>query len=129
MDARPERVRAWVLFNVSKPEDVAKKIALRFADGEDRWIIVRADVVRGDYDLVVPVDAADEAAYDEVLGILREAAPGATLTFARVKDHVRTPPHKSDCFVTPAEHREEPLGIANRPGRHRSRSPGGNPWG
>ena len=130
MDPEAQRVRAWVLFNVREPEDVAKKIALRFADGEDRWIIVRADVVRGDYNLVVPVDAADEAAYDEVLGILREAAPGAKLTFARVKDHVPPPPHKSDFFVTRQEWADDhPLKIEDRPGRHRSQSPGGNAWG
>lgn len=127
MDARPERVRAWVFFNATDAHKAAKAIAKDFGEGQDNWVIVRADVVEGDPNLVVPVDAASKEALEEVLVILRRAA-GAEKSIARVKTHYPKAPHSAHCYVTHAEFDEHPDPAYGPPGRH-PKSPGGNAWG
>jgi hypothetical protein len=123
-----ERVRAWALVVSSNPEATATQIEAQFALGGDDWVIVRADVVQGAHNLVVPIDAATEAWFQTVLETLR-AAPGVTqVDVERVVRHFPMTPHRSHSFVTPVELDTFPSPDFPSPGRH-PKSPGSNPWG
>ncbi|MEK6588740.1 MAG: hypothetical protein AABY97_07865 [Chloroflexota bacterium] len=127
MDAEAKRVRAWVFFKVEDAGEAARKIAVHFREGGDDWIIVRADVVEGDPNLVVPVDAASDDQFKAVLEILRKEV-GAEKSYGLVKNHYPDPAHKAYCFVTPGEHGRHRDPAYDPPGRH-PKSPGGNAWG
>jgi hypothetical protein len=123
-----ERVRAWALVLSSNAEATAAEIASHFTQGGDDWVIVRADIVQGAHNLVVPVDAANEAAFQTVLGML-QAAPGVTqVGVERVVAHYPSPTHRSHSFVTAGELDAFPSPDFPTPGRH-PKSPGSNPWG
>jgi hypothetical protein len=100
-------------------------------EGGDGYVVVRADVVEGDYNLVVPVDAVDAAAFDSVLSDLSGKLNGQVLsgpTVLHVTDHYPLPPHCSHTFVAGGEFERFPLPEYAPPGRH-PQSPGYNPWG
>jgi len=130
-----ERVRAWVLGKSDQPEETAKAIGKLIddemvkapADRRDDLIIVRADVVEGDYDIVVPVDAASEEALSAALEMIEGAGLLEPKTF-RVRTHNPSPPHAASTFVTAAELRADPAQEFSPPGRHPA-SPGRNAWG
>ncbi|MCH8093937.1 MAG: hypothetical protein IH953_05020 [Chloroflexi bacterium] len=130
-----ERVRAWVLGKSDQPEETAKAIGQLMddemvkapADRREDLIIVRADIVEGDYDLVVPVDAASEQALATALEMI-EGAGLLQPTTLRVQTHNPSPPHAASTFVTAAELRAHPAQEFSPPGRHPG-SPGRNAWG
>lgn len=127
METRSQRVRAWVLLKASDPQQAARAIGVYFTDGGDEWVIVRADVVEGEYNLIVPVDAANDEALEKVLGILKKVAKGDP-SVARVVEHYPAPVHNAHCFITVDEYELNPLREYYPPGRH-PQSPGANPWG
>jgi len=90
-------------------------------------VIVRADVVEGEYNLIVPVDAANDEAFDKVLALLKKVAKGDPLV-ARVVEHYPAPVHNAHSFITVDEYELNPLREYYPPGRH-PQSPGANPWG
>ena len=132
----PERYRAWVLFKVDDPHGAAANFGVLddkgltlLTDGGNDYVIVRADVVDGNenYNLVVPVDAANEVAFLEAKGRLT-AVVGDPTGELHVVEHFPTPPHRSSTYVTEKELAECFLPEYNPPGRH-PQSPGANPWG
>ena len=127
MDSGSQRVRAWVLLKTSDPRQAAKAIGVHFTEGGEEWVIVRADVVEGEHNLIVPVDAANHAALEGALEILRGVAT-ADPVVARVVEHYPAPVHNAHCFITVDEYEMNPLREYYPPGRH-PQSPGANPWG
>jgi hypothetical protein len=122
------RYRAWVLFDVLDPQQAAGAVADLLTEGEDAWVIVRADVVTGDYNLVVPVDAANAVAFQAAQEALVGRVGSEPAAILCVLSHVPEPPHGSHTFVTEGELGEFYLREYDPPGRH-PQSPGANPWG
>lgn len=132
----PERYRAWVLFYVDDPQGAAAKFGVLddkglslLTDGGNDYVIVRADVVDGNeqYNLVVPVDAANEDHFKVAIDRLTTVV-GEQRIVLRVGEHFPTPPHRSATFVTEKELAECFLPEYFPSGRH-PQSPGANPWG
>lgn len=126
MESTLERVRAWALFNSKDPEKAAQKISEIFTQGNDEYVVIRADVVKGKFNLVVPVDVRDDAALDGLLPKLTAVAGPATLL--RVVHHYPEEPHRAHSYVAQGEFARFPLPEYEPPGRH-PKSPGANPWG
>jgi len=122
------RVRAWVLVTSSNPEATASQLAAQFTQGGDDWVMVRADVVQGAHNLVVPIDAANETALQAALALVNGATGVQQATVNRVVAHYPAPAHRSHTFVTQGEIDEFPVPDFTSPGRH-PKSPGSNPWG
>ncbi len=123
-----ERVRAWALVVSSNPEATAAQIAAQFTQGGDDWVIVRADVVQGAHNLVVPIDAANETAFQAALAMVQGATGVQQVGVERVVAHYPSPTHRAHTFVTQSEIDEFPVPDFTSPGRH-PKSPGSNPWG
>jgi len=123
-----ERVRGWALVVSTNPEATAAAIAAQFTQGGDDWVIVRADVVQGAHNLVVPIDAANETAFQTALAMVQGAAGVQQVDIERVVAHSPSPTHRSHSFVTPGELEAFPSPDFPSPGRH-PKSPGSNPWG
>jgi hypothetical protein len=98
-------------------------------EGND-YVVVRADVVQGDFDLVIPVDAASSGVLtDTVLVKLDDLLDlPATPTVLPVVGTFPNPPHVASTFITPGEFELYPAPEYCPPGRH-PQSPGSNPWG
>jgi len=124
----PERVRAWVLATATDAPQAAGALSAFFDQGGDDYVLVRADVVEGEANLIVPVDAASQAALDSVVAMIRDATGDSSPTVARVLSHNPDPPHRSYTFVTPGELDRDPVDEYSPPGRH-PKSPGRNGWG
>ena len=129
MDGQTERKRAWVLLKYGDPDAAAALISDNFTKGGEEWVVVRADVVNdGQYNLVVPVDAANEAALETVLAMLAKVPGLVKIKVLRVERYYPRPSHRSHSFVTPAEVEEFRVPEFEKAGRH-PQSPGANPWG
>jgi hypothetical protein len=133
------RYRAWVLFVVDDPVAAAARISVPddkgltlLTEGGDNYVIVRADVVEGnqDFNLVVPIDAADKGEFDVAHKRLTDLLGGTSMVL-HVTGHCPTPPHRSNTFITESE-LNGPNGYYLKEydpsGRH-PKSPGANPWG
>ncbi|MEE9230370.1 MAG: hypothetical protein V3U86_06660 [Acidobacteriota bacterium] len=129
------RIRAWVLGKSEEAEETARAIGQLIGDEmkkapanrREGLIIVRADVVQGDYDIVVPVDAANEESLATALEMIVGAGLGDPVTL-RVQTHNPEPPHAASTFVTAAELQAHPAQEFTPAGRH-PKSPGRNAWG
>jgi hypothetical protein len=140
MIAKTDRVRAWVLLRVAEPHSAAAMFDKRdrsgrglLTEGGDQYVVVRADVVEGSsvYNLVVPIDAQDEAGLSAAIHALSSklgAQPEQTMIL-RVVSHYPKVPHNAHSFVTPKELKGKPAPEFDPPGRHWPKSPGANPWG
>lgn len=131
--ARPQqagngRVRAWVLAKAMDAVQAAEALSAYFTQGGDEYVVVRADVVEGEVNLIVPVDAASQAGLDTVVAMIRDATGDSSPTIAKVLSHNPDPPHRSHTFVTPGELDRDPVDEYSPPGRH-PKSPGRNGWG
>ena len=126
--AGSERVRAWVLAKSMDAAQAAQALSAYFTQGGDEYVLVRADVVEGEVNLIVPVDAASQEALDGVLEIIRGATGDISPTVARVVSHFPDPPHRAHTFVTGDELDRDPVDEYSPPGRH-PKSPGSNGWG
>ena len=127
-----ERYRAWILFSVEDPRGAAAELSSLLTEGGDDFIVVRADVIEGDFsngdfNLVIPVDAADDTAFGTVLADMTDRV-GSAPTVLHVTDHYPLPPHCSHTFIAEEEFKSFPLPEYDPPGRH-PQSPGANPWG
>jgi hypothetical protein len=124
-----ERVRAWVLIQAD-PEVAAEIHGSLGAAGGDDYVVVRADVVDYHFNIVVPVDAANEEQLCVAVCEIRKIkGVGATLVIP-VTEHNPDPPHKAHGYISEEEANaywppDEP---DFEPGRQGS-SPGGNAWG
>jgi hypothetical protein len=128
-----KRERGWVLIKVRDPEgieEVVEKLdeGLFFeAGGKEEFVIVRTDVVIGEFDLVVPIDARDAGAFREARALIEKNFDPTELVILKVKKHKPAPPHKADGYIDPEEAEVYPTHRL-QVGRQRS-SPGANPWG
>jgi hypothetical protein len=95
--------------------------------GEDAYVVIRADVVQGEYNLVVPVDTAGQSDFDSLLGTLTEMV-GSEPIVLMVDEHHPTQTTRANSYVTESEAKglEEDF---PEPGRQVPNSPGANPWG
>jgi hypothetical protein len=118
-----------VLLRFEDPGAAAIQISGTFQEGGDEWVVVRADVViDGEYNLVVPVDAADEAWLQVVLGNLAKVPGLIKVKVLRVESYNPSPSHRAHSYVTASEVDEFRVPEFAEPGRH-PKSPGANPWG
>jgi hypothetical protein len=124
------RARAWVLVRAERAEDVAERLYERLGqEGGDSWVVVRADVVEYEYNMVVPVDAESAEMVHEVVGMIRDHPGVRDVVVAWVQRHIPYPPHDAHGYITEEELEastkpEEPI----KPGRQGA-SPGYNGWG
>lgn len=100
-----ERARAWVLVNAEPGQ--AKEAAVEIWDLnplEGDNFVVRADIVTGPYDIVVPVDAESLETLTNVIldGIQQVPGVRETLTML-VGVHNPYPPHLGKGYVTEEE--------------------------
>lgn len=116
-------VRAWILLKLEEDGDSAALSALakdiycavnlhdEYAT-DSKVFVVRADLVEGDYDLVIPVTAG--TLKDNKLGILESIIKASVekcglrlatggLIRLKVAKHVPFPPHKAPGYVTEDE--------------------------
>jgi DNA-binding Lrp family transcriptional regulator len=119
-----KRARAWVLINVEPGQ--AKEAAAGIwglKDLEGNNFVVRADIVTGPYDIVVPVDAESMETLTSVILDRIQQVPGVreTLTIV-VGVHNPYPPHLGKRYVTEEE------AAATNP-RIEPGPLGNNPWG
>ena len=124
------RARAWVLVRAERAQDVAKGLYDELGHaGGNSFVVVRADVVEYDYDIMIPVDAESRATVDEVVGMIKDYPGVRDTVVIWVQSHVPYPPHDAHGYITEEELEastkpEEPI----KPGRQGA-SPGYNGWG
>ncbi len=147
------RVRAWILVKAEDPEKLSNELAdeyrdirsknrvVEFGKGGGELVIVRADVVDDDpqlveladpseseTNLVIPVDAANRGILRKFVGDIKKAQEVTVVSVLTVQKHNPDPPHASSTFVTSTEFDLDPVRDYDPPGRH-PHSPGRNPWG
>ena len=121
------RVRAWVLVEAEPAQEVAVGLYKELGHkGDDSFVVVRADVVDFDYNIIVPVDAESENALSDVVEQIRGMDGVNETVIVRVKEHVPYPPHDAHGYITAqeAEAGQETV----EPGRQGA-SPGFNAFG
>lgn len=136
MAGEDKRVRAWVLVKSDEPEETAKELNEKLNDELKKphperrkdLVIVRADVVDGEYDVIVPVDSANPGSLKQALKMIEDARGTTSVTVCEVTTHYPDPPHSTATFVTEEEHDADPVPEFAPPGLH-PRSPGNNAWG
>lgn len=137
METESGRVRAWVLVRSKNPEETSEALAadyydaereLPFGAGGDDIVVVRADLIDGEMNLMVPVDVANEDFLHEVVKRIREKGGVTETSVFRVLRHNPDPPHSASTYVTPEEFGRDRAPEFDPPGRH-PRSPGKNAWG
>lgn len=128
-----KRERGWLLIKVRDPEALETRVEklsdeLFFeAGGKDDFVIVRTDVVTGEYDLVVPIDAKSGEAFRAARARIEEHLEPTAVVVLMVRKHRPMPPHMADGFIDPEEAEAYPTNRL-QVGRQRS-SPGANAWG
>lgn len=133
-----DRLRAWVLFRVDDPRLAADQFTMPDEKGEtplkaggNDYVIVRADVVEGngDFNLVVPLDAANTDQFAIACGRLIEVVGQPPKTVLRVLEHVPTPPHEAHSYLSAKELEAFPIPTEFPEAGRYPKSPGANPWG
>jgi len=125
------RMRAWILVQVDSPNVVAQRLYEQLGrEGGESWVVVRADVVDYEYNIMVAVDAQDPEVLRWVHSKIQELTGARKTVRFQVLEHFPWPPHDADGYITPAEfdagHEKDCWPI--KPGRQGS-SPAFNPWG
>jgi len=125
------RVRAWILVKVKSPEAAARKLYAALGEqGGDRWVVVRTDIVDYDYNVMVPVDAQDKAALDEVHEKVQKEIGSTDTLMIQVSKHIPFPPHVAHGFVDPGEAAVKAFeGPKGKEVGRLGHSPGYNAWG
>jgi len=128
-ETRSSRVRAWILIRADSPQTAAERIydGLGQAD-DDRFVVVRADVVDNHYNIVVPVDAQDWDVLQDVAARIQRLAEATDLAILRVVEHIPYPPHLADGYISEDEAAAYTGPETIKIGRQRN-SPGWNAWG
>lgn len=121
------RVRAWVLVQAKPAQTVAEGLYEELGhEGGDSFVVVRADVVDFDYNIIVPVDAESEDVLSCVVEQIRGVDGVNETVIVRVKEHVPCPPHDAHGYITAQEAEAGQESV--EPGRQGA-SPGRNAWG
>jgi hypothetical protein len=127
------RIRAWLLIKAREPESAARHIYTSWGDkGENDYVVIRADVVDSDFNIVVPVDALSDDMLREVVKLITDVEGVQTITIARVLNHNPVPTYLAHGFVSVKEEKyaeKEKKPKPDKTGRIKKNSPGDNPWG
>jgi hypothetical protein len=128
------RIRAYLLIKSVNPMSVAAKIYKDWGEiGGDEYVVNRADVVYGEFNVVVPVDAISEDKLREVEKDISGIRDVKSITIAKVSHHYPALTYMAHGFVSEQEGnfaKEKKLPLPDEaPGRRRKKSPGDNPWG
>ena len=124
------RVRAWIFGRVEpyKLKELYNEKKIKELSG-DKFVVVRTDIVEhDDYNVIIPVDAEDDAGLEEAVGAITEQLLVRIVSTVQVveKGHIPWPPHNANGFITEQEHEhgdpDAPIGQVNK-------SPGWNAWG
>ena len=129
-----ERVRAWVLLQAESAETVAQALYEDLGhEGDDEFVVVRADVVAGpsvfDYNIIVPVDAESREMLNAVRDMIEERSEVHEAVIVEVGQHVPYPPHDAHGYVTEHEAAVGTKEVRPIPYGRQGASPGWNPWG
>jgi hypothetical protein len=128
------RLRAWVFGWVESADKLKRLYKTEEINGlgEDRYVIVRADIVdHSDYNVIIPVDAEDDAGLEEAVSVITERLEVEVVSTVRVVEegHVPWPPHAAHGYITEREVEALPIEqIPIKAGRQHA-SPGSNKWG
>lgn len=146
-----ERARAWVLVRAGNPRKFTNALAIEYKDhgrghefgkGGDDLVIVRADVVDGEKNVVIPVDAKSDEILETFVEKIRQnrfkikearidkkdGALDISVLKVKAGGHNPMPPHRSSAYVTAREIGLDHEPAFDKPGRH-PKSPGRNAWG
>jgi hypothetical protein len=121
------RARAWVLVKAERAQELAEGLYDELGhEGGDSFVVIRADIVDFDYNVMIPVDAESWEVVDEVVGIIKDRRGVTDTVVVPVQGHVPYPPQDANGYITEeeAEAGKEPV----EPGRQGA-SPGYNGWG
>ena len=101
------RERAWLLIKFkdkkdpeSKAEEIYRKLQHK---GDNDYVVIRADVVKGPYSIVVPVDAMDAQQLDFAVTEIENIVGRNNVTRLDVTRHFPTPTYLANGFVTHEE--------------------------
>jgi hypothetical protein len=127
------RVRAWILLRTEEPPEVAAQrvyaaLGYKEGQGEDSFVLVRADVVDYHYNIIIPVDTGGGDVLQGKLSEIQELAKAREIAVVPVTEHFPKPPHAADGFITPEEAEAYTDTDTMKVGRQR-KSPGMNAWG
>lgn len=128
------RVRAYLLIRAVDPMKVAEKIYNTLGeDGDDNFVVCRADVVYGEFDIIVPVDVIDKDWLRKVERRIVGITGVKSIRIAKVSHHYPALTYVAHGYVSQREYdfaQDEKLPSPDeKPGRRRKKSPGDNPWG
>ena len=128
------RLRAWVFGWVDSTDKLKRLYKTEEINGlgEDRYVIVRADIVdHSDYNVIIPVDAKDDAGLEEAEGVITDQLEVRNVSIVKVVEegHIPWPPHAAHGYITEQEVEALPIEqIPIKAGRQHA-SPGSNKWG
>jgi len=116
-----------VLVRAERAQDVAEELYGKLGrEGNGSFVVVRADVVDYDYNIVIPVDAKSKEMVHEVVGIIKDHRGVRDTVVVWVQSHVPYPPHDAHGYITEEEAKAGREAV--EPGRQGA-SPGYNGWG
>jgi hypothetical protein len=128
---KSKRVRAWVLLKADNPEKVARKIYSNLGKvGKSNYVVIRADVVEGEYNIVVPIDTTP-ANFEQTVEMVASHTGVTSHTTLRAIQFNPGPTYLAHGFIQTSKE------VADRNkwlrpddvGRIQKKSPGDNPWG
>ncbi len=128
MPEQKPRTRAWILIQANSPQEAAQELYETVRDeGDESYVIIRADVVDYVYNVVIPVDAASPAGLEEARLRILEVTGAKEFVVLPVRQTFPAVPHDAHGFITEHEaaHGHESV---PHPGRQHW-SPGQNAWG
>lgn len=122
------RVRAWILVRSDAPLEEAQRLYDNLVDeGGDKYVVVRADVVDHDYNIVIAVDAENMGALHLVQRRILDFVPARQIAVLPVVQFIPAVPHDAQGFITDAEHAAGADKVLGSGRIHHS--PGANAWG
>jgi hypothetical protein len=127
------RLRAWVFGRV-EPEELRDRYKENQINelGDDRFVIVRADIVdHSDYNVIIPVDAENNEGLEEAVSVITEQLGVRNVSTVQVVEdgHIPWPPHAAHGYITKREVVALPIEqVPIKAGRQHA-SPGSNKWG
>lgn len=130
------RERAWLLIRFddkTDPVKMAEKIYRKLQHAGDLgYVVIRADVVNGPYNIVVPVDAMNAQELNTAVVAVGDIVGQGNITQLDVTRHIPAPTYLANGFVTYEEKDYAQRTYLPEPddtGRIVKKSPGDNPWG
>jgi hypothetical protein len=129
ISGRGGRTRAWILVQVDSPLEAAQRLYdSEGLAGDDRYVVVRADVVDYVYNVVIPVDAESLEVLNDVHETIRTITGAKHSVVIPVVEPVPSIPHDAEGFITENEYAHGHEKVRCKVGRQRW-SPGMNAWG